>query len=95
MNGYYKMWKAYERSGSEPSHQLTVDEGAQNFYLKKQADGTKIRSGDKNIQPVPVKDCVLETKSLGDHRVYNLTFARTFLEWVSQILYPRHHPLQF
>ncbi|KAH7673260.1 hypothetical protein AAVH_42261 [Aphelenchoides avenae] len=89
---YRRTWTVYEKSGSELSVLLVVTSSY--VFLKKQTDGTVIQDrGGKSIQLV--KDCVLVTKSFGDHPVYNLTFANAFLIWVSRILHFGHPPLQF
>ncbi|KAH7695984.1 hypothetical protein AAVH_36950 [Aphelenchoides avenae] len=73
-------WTVYEKSGSEPSHLLLAEDEGLSVILTKQPGGTKIQR-KKSIQPV--KDCVLETKSLGDHPIYNLTFTgKTTYKWV-------------
>ncbi|KAH7673259.1 hypothetical protein AAVH_42260, partial [Aphelenchoides avenae] len=79
---HYRTWAFYEKSGSQLSRLLKENDDAQSLVVTKQADGAKIGVELKNFEPVPIKDCILEAKRLGDHLVYNLTFAGdTFFAW--------------
>ncbi|KAH7724095.1 hypothetical protein AAVH_08355 [Aphelenchoides avenae] len=79
---HYRTWAFYEKSGSQLSRLLKENDDAQSLFVTKQADGAKIGVELKNFEPVPIKDCILEAKRLGDHLVYNLTFAGdTFFAW--------------
>ncbi|KAH7724075.1 hypothetical protein AAVH_08334 [Aphelenchoides avenae] len=77
-NDTLQAWVVFEKAGSEPFLvplvMMPVFEGGKQPSLTKQADESNLQAS-VGMHPYPLNDCVLETRSLGDHLIFNLTFT--------------------